>query len=117
MDVKHQLKLNTSASAACEGGLDGGLLPFCPSARGLKCCEFLNSKKREKRTCRGWIRLLYTGMSRMAAGEIRACEGTWSALPHTEHCQEGLNSPLPTITWGSRHQRLQTSVVQEPTSH
>lgn len=37
--MKHQLKLNTSASAAPEGGLDGGLLPFCPSARVLKCCR------------------------------------------------------------------------------
>lgn len=41
-NVKNQLKLNTSASVACEGGLDGGLLPFCPSARGLKCCREKN---------------------------------------------------------------------------
>lgn len=40
--MKLQVKLNTSASAACEGGLDGGLLPFFPSDKGLKCCRGKN---------------------------------------------------------------------------
>lgn len=31
----------------------------------LKCCEFLNSMKRENKTCKEWIRLLWTGISRM----------------------------------------------------
>lgn len=41
--MKLQVKLNTSASAACEGRLDGGLLPFFPSARALKCCRGRNA--------------------------------------------------------------------------
>lgn len=33
-----QGKLSTSGSPACEGGLEGGLVSFLPSARTLKCC-------------------------------------------------------------------------------
>lgn len=39
-----QLKVNVSASPAWEAELDGGVNAFLPSARALKCCEFLNSE-------------------------------------------------------------------------
>lgn len=40
-----QLKVSVSAaSPAWEAELEGGVNAFLPSARALKCCEFLNSE-------------------------------------------------------------------------
>lgn len=39
-----QMKVSVSASPAWEAELDGGVNAFLPSARALKCWEFLNSE-------------------------------------------------------------------------
>lgn len=69
---------------------------------GLLTWEFLNSEYSEKRTCRGWIQLLYTGMSTMATKKKQKCTGllcsAWSVVgqPWTSHCLQllGLCSPM-----------------------
>lgn len=64
---------------------------------GLLTWEFLNSEYSEKRTCRGWIQLLYTGMSTMATK--KKAEVYRTTLLCMECCRSALNFSLPPITW------------------